>query len=196
MTPTYKLSYQSQSEDFSVAPICWYKTEGQIANELMTLVIDGQQININVARKTENSFELLMHGHVEQVYYAQDDHHLFLHVAGQTWQLEIVNTFSQGASEGDEDNRVLAPMPGVVLELKVGVDDSIEAGQALMLIESMKLQTEVKASTAGTIKHIHYEAGQTFDKGALLLEINGPEQDGSESVESKGAESKDRGASR
>jgi biotin carboxyl carrier protein len=47
----------------------------------------------------------------------------------------------------------------------------------LLLIESMKLQTEIKAPIAGVVSKIGFEAGGSFDKGAVLADVSGPESE-------------------
>lgn len=64
-----------------------------------------------------------------------------------------------------------APMPGKIAQLLVNVGDSVKAGQALIILEAMKMENELKSTIDGTVKHIAVEKGQSVEKNELLLEI-------------------------
>ena len=64
-----------------------------------------------------------------------------------------------------------APMPGLVLRVLVAVGVAVEAGQGLLVIEAMKMENELKAQGAGTVKQVHVAPGARVEKGAPLLEL-------------------------
>lgn len=71
-----------------------------------------------------------------------------------------------------------AVMPGVIVDLNVSVGDVVEAGQALLILEAMKMQNEIAAPAPGRIKRIHVEAGQAVAGGAPLVELEAlPEEE-------------------
>ena len=67
-----------------------------------------------------------------------------------------------------------APMPGVVLEVRVEIGDSVELGQTLVVLEAMKMEHHIKAPEAGIVAEIRVKAGERVDNGALLLLIEDP----------------------
>jgi biotin carboxyl carrier protein len=62
-----------------------------------------------------------------------------------------------------------SPMAGVIQEVRVQPGDEVEAGQVLMVIEAMKMQNDLHARRAGTVKAVYVSAGQRVDKAAPLL---------------------------
>ena len=64
-----------------------------------------------------------------------------------------------------------APMPGLVVGVAVAVGDVVQAGQGLVVMEAMKMDTELRASAGGTGVRVHVEAGVAVEKGALLVEL-------------------------
>ncbi len=66
---------------------------------------------------------------------------------------------------------VTAPMPGLVLTVEVAVDDRVEEGDGLLVVESMKMENEVRSPSAGIVKAIAVEQGQTVDRGAVMMKI-------------------------
>jgi pyruvate carboxylase subunit B len=66
---------------------------------------------------------------------------------------------------------LVAPMPGMIVRIAVQVGDSVQAGQSLIVMEAMKMENELRASTAGTVKAVLAQAGTAVEKGAVLLEL-------------------------
>lgn len=68
-----------------------------------------------------------------------------------------------------------APMPGLIVDVLVNKGDVVEKGETVVILESMKMQNELKAPSAGTVQTISTEAGATVDKNQLLLTIHSDE---------------------
>ena len=64
-----------------------------------------------------------------------------------------------------------APMPGMIVRVNVEVGDVVAAGQGLVVMEAMKMENELRAAAAATVKAIHARPGTAVEKGALLLEM-------------------------
>jgi pyruvate carboxylase subunit B len=66
---------------------------------------------------------------------------------------------------------VRAPMPGKVLRVLVEAGHVVAQGQALIVVEAMKMENELKSPGAGTVGRVHVHPGDTVEKGAVLVEI-------------------------
>lgn len=64
-----------------------------------------------------------------------------------------------------------APMPGLVVRIAVEVGDLVAAGQALVVVEAMKMENELRATVAGQVTAIRAVQGTAVDKGAILIEL-------------------------
>jgi biotin carboxyl carrier protein len=62
-----------------------------------------------------------------------------------------------------------SPMAGIVQEIRVAADDEVEQGQVLCVVEAMKMQNELHARRAGTVKAVYVSVGQRVDQGTPLL---------------------------
>jgi oxaloacetate decarboxylase alpha subunit len=62
-----------------------------------------------------------------------------------------------------------SPMAGVVQEVLVQPGDEVEAGQVVIVIEAMKMQNELRARRAGTVKAVYPSVGQRVEQGAPLI---------------------------
>jgi propionyl-CoA carboxylase alpha chain len=63
----------------------------------------------------------------------------------------------------------LAPMPGVVREVKVGVGDRVEEGSVLLVLEAMKMEHQLVAYAPAVVKEVRVEVGQMVDPDAVLI---------------------------
>ena len=62
-------------------------------------------------------------------------------------------------------------MPGTVITVAVAPGDAVTTGQPLVVIESMKMQSEIVAWRDGVVERVHLRVGDTFDRGAGLVEL-------------------------
>ncbi|CAA7268085.1 unnamed protein product [Cyclocybe aegerita] len=68
-----------------------------------------------------------------------------------------------------------APMPSLIVELRVKVGDHVEKGQAVVVIESMKTETVLRANAAGVVKAVGCKAGEMVEEGRELVDIEANE---------------------
>jgi pyruvate carboxylase subunit B len=66
---------------------------------------------------------------------------------------------------------IVAPMPGLVVRVRVAVGDKVEAGQGVVVMEAMKMENELRAKAAGTVRSIEVEPGTAVEKGTLLVSL-------------------------
>lgn len=64
---------------------------------------------------------------------------------------------------------VVSPLPGTVLDVKVNVGDSVKLGQVVVVLEAMKMETEVVAGCDGVVESILVKKGDTVDTDAALV---------------------------
>jgi pyruvate carboxylase subunit B len=64
-----------------------------------------------------------------------------------------------------------APMPGLIVQLRVQPGDRVSAGDGLVVMEAMKMENELRAPAGGTVRAVHVSVGAAVEKGALLVEL-------------------------
>ena len=99
-------------------------------------------------------------------------------VNGNPYQLKAADKFDlllkelgMEATANKAQNELKAPMPGLVLKLKVEVGQAIEAGDPLVVLEAMKMENILKAMASGTVKSITVKEGVAVEKNQILIEF-------------------------
>ena len=85
--------------------------------------------------------------------------------------IHILTIDEHGAGGSGDSGGMTAPMPGKILEILCDVDDEVEAGQTLIVMEAMKMEHRIAANVSGTIAEIHHEVGEQVEAGATLIDI-------------------------
>jgi len=104
---------------------------------------------------------------------AVDGDVIHIHLDGEAYRLAYTDavTFHAAAAGGAAGDIVRAPMPGVVIASPVAAGDEVAAGDTLIVIESMKLETAIKSPRAGIVETVSFTLGQTFDRDAILVKL-------------------------
>jgi biotin carboxyl carrier protein len=121
-------------------------------------------------------FSLLVDGHSYAVY---------AHGSGGAYQLLVDNElFEVQVKRGHGGDRlaqaataagprlVRSPMTGIVSSVEVKDGQEVELGTVLLILESMKMNNELRAETAGRVDQIAVAAGQRVERGALLVRLS------------------------
>jgi biotin carboxyl carrier protein len=67
--------------------------------------------------------------------------------------------------------KVTTPLPGTILDVFVNVGDAVKAGQTVVLLEAMKMENNIEADTAGTVKEVKVRKGDSVLEGDVLVVI-------------------------
>ena len=121
-----------------------------------SLIIDGKSYEGYVYPDEEN-WQVLLHGRLYQAS-VEDEREKRLRMAGG------------GVSEGGEFH-MKAPMPGMVVAIPVVEGQAVQKGQVLLILESMKMQNELKSPQDGIIHRIRVKAGETVEQKQALLSV-------------------------
>ena len=82
---------------------------------------------------------------------------------------KLLEKMGMSVKAGTASGDIKAPMPGKVLQVLVQVGDVVEEGQPLVVLEAMKMENVIKASSSGIVLTVEAGQGQAVEKGALLV---------------------------
>jgi pyruvate carboxylase len=109
---------------------------------------------------------------------AEGDVRVFFELNGQPRTVRVPDRKAQALApkrpkaEAGNPSHIAAPMPGVVASLAVSEGQAVRAGDLILTIEAMKMETGLYADRAGTVKAIHAGAGIQVDAKDLLVELS------------------------
>ena len=102
--------------------------------------------------------------------------HVLVRVNGVERQLQVLDrqkllldSLGMNSAESGVEMEVFAPMPGKVLSVEVSKNETVEEGQALLVLEAMKMENVIRAPRSGVIASVDAAAGQAVEKGAALV---------------------------
>ena len=147
-----ELTYQGQSYKLTV---------GQIGPHSYRVAGDSGDLVVDVERLGEFESRLTLGNHRFHI----------VTVAGPTGFLVEVDGISHRISR-DEAGLVRASAPAVVVALPVAVGDEFEAGATLVVLESMKMETALRAPSAGRVREVFATVNSQVDAGATLLRVD------------------------
>jgi propionyl-CoA carboxylase alpha chain len=118
---------------------------------------DGENIAVRIA-KTRTGFKLTARGatHIARV--------LPAHIAP-------LATYMIEKTPPDLSRFLLCPMPGLITAIHVNAGDKVEAGQALAVVEAMKMENILRAEKSGVVKSINTATGESLAVDAIILEL-------------------------
>jgi acetyl/propionyl-CoA carboxylase alpha subunit len=98
---------------------------------------------------------------------------VFVHLDGEAYHLAYEHPLERLAHQahGATEDGVRAPMPGSLVVVHAKPGQQVAKGEALLVMESMKMETTLTAARDGIVAALHFAPGQTFDRDALLLSL-------------------------
>lgn len=141
--------------------------------------IDGNPFNWDIKKIKDNHFHVIKDNksyNLELLKLNSEEKTVFVKINGLKYKFQLKDKFDDLLRSLGMDNLMVtkvsnlkAPMPGLVLSIDVEVGKEIKKGDALLILEAMKMENVIKSPTDGIIKSIAIETGQAVEKNQLLL---------------------------
>ena len=153
------------SDEFAVAV---EKTAGGLR-----VTVGGSAHRVELSETLPSVYALVVDGVSHDLVVESQASRLTLSLDGSVYTAEVARTKRAGAAgsrgAGAHSQEVRAPMPGLLIALPASEGSRVEIGQAVAIMEAMKMQMEIRAAHAGTIKRVHVSLGQELSAGQLLV---------------------------
>lgn len=93
----------------------------------------------------------------------------------QTWSYDVADLTTEGQrrkkSNSSTPDKILAPMPGKITKVFVKAGDKVEVGQALLVMEAMKMEYTLKSDLSTTVEAVYAQLNEQVTVGALLVKL-------------------------
>ncbi len=134
--------------------------------------LDGQPVELAVLSGQLGQWHLNCAGRRIRAHVAARGEERYVFIDGRVFTLRRPDPEQ---ADSDEDTgggpNIVTQMPGKVVKLLVAEGQEVAAGEGVIILESMKMETETAAPVAGRVVAIHVETGQTVAQGDPLIDI-------------------------
>ena len=90
-----------------------------------------------------------------------------------SWNFSLIDNLNPGIDEKGTEDKIIAPMPGIVKAINVTKGDKIKEGDALIIQEAMKMEHTLCSEIEGTVKSVNVRVGDQVEAGTLFINIDG-----------------------
>jgi biotin carboxyl carrier protein len=148
-------------------------------NEDGRILVNGEEraIDFRVLRQGELYSMLLDHRSFEAVVEERDDQYQIL-MEGDMYEVKVTDERSRrlesafmAFGDSEAEAAIRAPMPGLVVRVPVAEGQAVNRGDTVLILESMKMENELKSPRSGTVHRVYVSAGDSVEQNKLLVTI-------------------------
>lgn len=147
-----------------------------------SILINGEPREVDFLNLGGDLYSIITQNQSLEVVIDDDENKVTVLMGGRLYETQVLDERALlmaqrrgGLSSGSGE--IYSPMPGLIVKVTVEDGQEVIQGQTVVILESMKMQNELKAPVTGIVTNIQVNAGQTVDKNALLLTIHMLEDD-------------------
>lgn len=143
--------------------------------------VNGNTLNWDVVNLNNGHFHILHEGKSYQAEVVKTEaatKSVTLKINNNRYTVELKDKFDlllekMGISNASASkvNNIKAPMPGLIINLKVAEGDAVKAGDQLLILEAMKMENILKSPGDGVVKKIKVKKGDSVEKNQVLIEF-------------------------
>lgn len=143
------------------------------ADNHLTVVLDETPYAVEIVeRRADGQMVLRVNGRLVRVAAVRDGGKWWVQVAGQPLHVLGVPEAKRGRKVSSGGDDVLtANMPSTVVAVLVAAGQRVEKGQPLVVLEAMKMETQIRAPHGGLVHHVLVSAGAVVNRGDTLVEV-------------------------
>lgn len=127
---------------------------------ILSLLLNNRSLEA-IVEEREQAWEVLIHGELYTVF-VQDE---------RAYRLAKERGV---APDETGEATIKSPMPGLIIAVPVEVGQTVKKGDKVVILESMKMENELRSPKDGTIANIYVELGASVEKNQILLAIGDP----------------------
>ena len=150
-----------------------YKVDLDENDNEIVVEINGDQHPVEFSKIDNNFYSLIVDGESLTIAVSKKGKHLQVFYEGQLYELESISDRDKAKAGGAGSGlQITAPMPSRVVKLLKAEGDDVEAGEGVVVVEAMKMESELKAESTGKIKEINVAEGDSVEANAVLVVLS------------------------
>ena len=144
-----------------------------------SVLVNGEARDVDFLNLRGSLFSIITENRSFEAVIDDDNDKIAVMMTGRLFETQVLDERAQlmmqrRGAQTSESGEVHAPMPGLVVEVTARQGTQVAQGDTVIILESMKMQNELKSPSDGLVSAVHVEAGQAVDKNELLVEIAMP----------------------
>jgi biotin carboxyl carrier protein len=141
-----------------------------------SVTVDGVRVEVDFLELEENLHSMIQDTRSVEIAIEEHGGKYEVQMDGRLYEATVLDQRALLMAQrkggiGAGSGEIHAPMPGLIVDILVKTGDNVEQGQTVVILESMKMQNELKAPRSGKIGTVSVQPKQSVDKGTLLLNI-------------------------
>lgn len=145
------------------------------------LFLNGEQFDFSLEQLNDSRFHIIKNNksyRAQIISFNKKDKTALIQVNTRKYQVDLKNKLDlllerlgmeDVGSKGD--NLVKAPMPGLIIDVKVEEGQEVKKGDPLLILEAMKMENVLKCPSDGVISAIDMQVGDSVEKGKVLIKL-------------------------
>jgi 3-methylcrotonyl-CoA carboxylase alpha subunit len=133
------------------------------------LDIDGDRVPVRAEREPDGDLALTLDGVRSRLAVVWQGNEATVIADDGTWRLPYIDPLAPRAAAAASGGRLTAPMPGKVAQVLIAAGGAVKRGQALMVLEAMKMEHTIAAPADGIVERVHFAPGDLVEEGAELI---------------------------
>jgi 3-methylcrotonyl-CoA carboxylase alpha subunit len=142
----------------------------QFMDDGLRLAVEGKTHRLGGERLPDGRLQITLDQHAFKARAVHDGRDWHVFCDGEYRRLSLKEELA-GAGEDERSGSLAAPMPGKVIKVMTSAGAKVSKGDALLILEAMKMEHTITAPADGTVKEIHYAAGEQVLEGAELITL-------------------------
>lgn len=136
--------------------------------------VNDNGLTITILSSEENTVNVFHNNEIKEVVYAQERDKYYVQIDGKQYifsKVEDEEEVISGGGESDDIENIIPPMPGTIIKVNVAIGDVVKEGDAVIVVEAMKMETNLYTRISGIVTKVSVKEGDRVDSDTILVVI-------------------------
>lgn len=145
------------------------KVDGKIIGQ-----VNDNELEISLLSSEENIVKILYNNGIKEAVFIEDRDKYYVQIDGKQYifgKVEDEEDVIAGVGESEDIENIVPPMPGTIIKVNVAVGDKVKEGDAVIVVEAMKMETNLYTRITGKVTKVNAKEGDRVDSDTVLVVI-------------------------
>jgi len=148
--------------------------ESRLSDNLLTGSVNENNIEFTILSSDDNILKLLHNNEIKEAIYTEDKDKYYVQIDGKQYifnKVEDEEDVIAGVGESEDIENIIPPMPGTIIKVNVAEGDEVKEGDAVIVVEAMKMETNLYTRISGKVTKVNVKEGDRVDSDVILVVI-------------------------